>query len=177
MSNRMVTVVNTDNAMIGIAKPQYGANYKWVRYGQPINIPYEKLEQMLYDPGVETLIRSGSLYIPNMQDKIDLGLEPANAVEPQNIIVLTPEQMHTLWTVKPFEVFKSEIQKLSKTQLDNVIDYAISNKITISDKCQYIRELTHRDIFKAVSKELEYAEIDAREAERETRHKNEDGRR
>lgn len=177
MADRMVEVINTDNAIIGIAKPQYGANYKWVRYGQKIRIPFEKLEQMLYEPGVESLIRSGSLYIPNMQDKIDLGLEPADATEPQNIIVLTPEQMKTLWTVKPLEVFKSEISKLSQSQLDNVIDYAIANKITVSDKCQYIRDLTKRDIFKAVSRELENEEIDAKQAALEERRKNEDGRR
>ena len=34
-----------------------------------------------------------------------------------------------------------------------------------------------RKFFKAVSKELEYAEIDAKEAEKEARHKNENGRR
>jgi hypothetical protein len=53
---------------------------------------------MLWDNGVRVMIDRGILYIPDMKDKIDLGLEPEDATEPENIIVLSDLQINNLLT-------------------------------------------------------------------------------
>jgi len=58
------------------------------------------------------MFKQGLLYIDNMKDKQDLGLEPLEATEPTNIIALSPKQMEEMLTVKPIAVFKRELSKL-----------------------------------------------------------------
>nr|DAD59071.1 MAG TPA: hypothetical protein [Caudoviricetes sp.] len=109
------------------------------------------------------MFRQGMLYIDNMKDKQDLGLEPMEATEPTNIIALSETQMRELLNNKPIAVFKNELAKLPDAQIDNLIDFAISNKIVNVDKCAILKEVTGRDILKAIRTQEEIAAEDAAE--------------
>lgn len=74
MAQRMVKVQNMVNKTVSVKKPEYGINRRWTQKGQIIPLPYEAVEQMLWDNGVRVMIDRGILYIPDMKDKIDLGL-------------------------------------------------------------------------------------------------------
>lgn len=175
---RYVIIKNMLNANVSVKKPQYGINRTWTQFGQPMRLPFEAVEQLLWDTGFSNMIRSGILYIEDMQDKIDLGLEPAGAKEPENIIVLTEKQMADLWNNKPVEVFKAEVRKLPQMQIDNLIGYAIKNKCTDVEKCTFIKLNYKRDILKSISIDQDMAIADAKEAEKERERKLlEEGRR
>ena len=95
------------------------------------------------------------LYIPDMQDKIDLDLEPADATEPQNIIVLTDKQIENLLNNVPFVAFKKELEELSSTQIREIANYAIIHEIANVEKVNYLKSLTDVDILKAISRNLD----------------------
>lgn len=161
---RMVIIKNMYDAVVSVYKPEYGIQRKWQKLGQSIGIPYETVEQLLWDRGFRNLIDSGMLYIEDMQTKIDLGLEPEGATQPVNIRTLTVEDIKNLWNA-PIAVFKKEIDDLPAIQVDAVIEYAIQNDIADATKCIFIKTKTGKDILKAISnkQDLELADQQAQD--------------
>lgn len=155
MTERMVKVQNMVNKTIVIRKPEYNLNRRWTQKNQIIPIPFDTLEQALWNEGIRTLFDRGMLYIPDMQDKIDLDLEPADATEPQNIIVLTDKQIENLLNNVPFVAFKKELEELSSTQIREIANYAIIHEIANVEKVNYLKSLTDVDILKAISRNLD----------------------
>ena len=155
MAERMVLVKNMVDSRLGVADATTGIKRRWERRGQTIPIPFEAMTQLLWQDGFRRMIDQGLLYIENMKDKQDLGLEPQEATTPTNIIALTPTQMEDMLKKKPVDVFKKELSRLPDAQIDNLIDYAISNKIVDSAKCTILKQVTGRDILKAISRKEE----------------------
>ncbi len=170
MTDRMVEIRNMVRGNISIKKPEYGINLKWSTFNQPRKIPFSLLEQAIWDAGIRNMFESGILYIDNLQDKIDLGLEPADAVEPVNIIQLDVTKMENYWKNIPFPVFKKEVSNLTKVQVDSLISYAITNKIVDMEKCEWLKELTGKDILKSISQRAEMEEADKKRKEQEKRN-------
>lgn len=160
---RMVMIKSMYDAVISVIKPEYGIQRKWQKIGQTIGIPYEIVEQLLWDRGFRNLIETGILYIEDMQTKIDLGLEPEGAEKPVNIRSLNEEDMKNLWNA-PIAVFKKEIGDLPKIQVDALIEYAIKHDIADATKCIYIKQVTGKDILVSISRKQELAAQEAAEA-------------
>lgn len=157
---RQVIVTNMINGNISIKKPHLGLNRQWQRFGQKMRIPFDVLEEALWDSGVRNLFDTGYLYIENLQDKIDLGLEPEGAEEPVNIINLDVAKMESMWKTLPLDVFKVQFGKLTRVQADSLIEYAITHKIVDTDKCSWVKEITKKDILKAISTREDMAALD-----------------
>ena len=169
---RMVIVTNMVDSRVGIADPSTGIRRRWEKRGQSLPIPFDALQNLLWQDGVRRMFTEGILYIQNMEDKKELGLEPQEATEPTNLIALSQLQMKELLTVKPISVFKVEISKLPDTQIDNLIDYAISERIVNAEKCAILKQVTGRDIIKAVARQQEIEE-----EEKQERNRSAEGRR
>lgn len=177
MSERQVMLKSTVNGTVSVNYPQYGINRRWSKAGQPISIPFTTIEQCLYENGFRRMIDSGILYIENMQDKIDLGLEPADATEPVNIIALTQEQIDSLLRNSSIEEFKDMMLKLPRAQVDNLVEYAVEKEIIQMDKAAFIKELTGKDILASVSKKQQMREIEQKEERKNREYERENGRR
>lgn len=160
MAQRMVMVTNMVNAMVSVKDQAFNVNRRWMKRGQTIPIPYEAVENMLWEEGFRRMIESGVLYIQNMKDKQDLGLEPMEATKPTNIKALTEQDMKNLWNTVPITVFKKEVVSLPRVQVDSLVEYAIQNKIVDGAKCSFIKDLTHKDILSAISAIEEDAKAD-----------------
>lgn len=163
---KMVIITNMIDSQVSVRDPYTGINRRWQRRGQSVPLPYTTVEQLLWQDGFRRMIDNGILYIQDLQTKKDLGLEPQEATEPVNIIALTPVQIKEMLTVKPLAVFKRELSHLPDTQIDSIIDYAISNEILDSAKCDVLKEITGRDILKAVSVKKEMEAVDKAEKTR-----------
>jgi len=164
-NTRMVNIVSMVNKTVGVKLSEYGINRKWTKKGQTIPLPYDTVEQMLWHEGFRNMIDRGILYIESMKDKIDLGLEPSDATEPENILVLNDKQIDDLLRNKSYDEFKKIIEKYNLTQINNVINYAILNEITDSQKSDLLFELTGTDVLKEVSNKRELERVDRRERE------------
>lgn len=176
MAQRMVMITNMVNAKVSIKDPAYGVNRRWEKRGQSLPIPYEAVENLLWQDGFRRMLEMGVLYIPDLQTKKDLGLEPEEATEPINIKALTELQMKNLLTTTPMAVFKKEIAALPRVQVDNLIEYAIEKKIVNAEKCAFLKQITKKDILAAISAKEEDAKADELERRRREAYA-EEGRR
>lgn len=171
MEQRLVTLKSGVPGTVSVVYPQYGVNRRWMKMGQPMQIPFETVQQCLWENGFDRMIRSGILYIESMQDKKDLGLEPSDAEAPVNIITFTEKELEELLTSVPFKTFKERVLSAPKLQVDNLIDYAINHDKIDMEKVNFLKELTSRDILKAISSKREDEEAEKRAAEQEKARK------
>lgn len=148
--NDKVTIVSTVKGRVGISVPELRLKRDWPRQGARVTVDRDILKEAMYDPGVEYMFKTGMLYIEDMQDKIDLELEPEGAKEPVNIIVLDEAQMNRYMTVVPVNEFKGLVSKLSREQRQNLLDYAIEHQCTDMQKSDILKELTGVDVLQAV---------------------------
>ena len=104
----------------------------------------------MFDVGVRNMFNDGVLYIEEMDVKKDIGLEPEDASEPVNIIVLNDKQKRDYLINKPYNEFTEMVDKLSLTQLNELVDYAIEKKLVDFERSEYIKSKCGRDIINAV---------------------------
>ena len=143
---KKVKVVNLISSRVNISVPESNVRFVWERKGAVRTIPLEKLEELMYNPGVEALFSQGVLGIKDMDVKKELGLEPEDAEEPVNIITLNDQQRKRYLTVMPLPEFKENVKKLSVDQIRELAQYAIDNEIMDYDKSEIINKLCGTDI-------------------------------
>lgn len=142
MEKEMVTVISTVNGVIGIYLPDLRFKKEWTRKGQRQKIDKDLLQDIMYDPGSEYMFRTGMLYIEDMDIKKEIGLEPEEATEPVNIIVLDEKQLNRYLTVMPLHEFKENVKKLSIEQAKNLVDYAVQKETITFDKAEFLEKVT-----------------------------------
>ena len=145
MENK-VKVVNLISSRVNINIPDIRLNRVWERKGAIKVIPFDQLEEAMYNPGVEALFREGILGIDDLEIKKALGLEPDDATEPVNIIVLNDTQRKRYLTVMPTSEFKAKIKELPIEQVRELAKYAIDNEIAAFDKAEIIKKMIGTDI-------------------------------
>ena len=146
-----VTIVNTINARVGITLPELHFSHTWAKKGDKFTVSREIFDAMMYDTGSHNMFEKGILYTEDMEIKKEYGLEPEDAVEPVNIIILNDAQMKRYLTVMPYHDFKEGLDKVSNEQIVLLAQYAIDNKITPDiNKKKYIQERATIDIYKVI---------------------------
>lgn len=133
-----------------ISIPEIRLSRVWEKKGTVKTIPFEQLEEAIYNPGVEAMFRDGILGIEDMDVKIKLGLEPEGATEPVNIITLNDDQIKRYLTVLPIHEFREKLKELPREQITEIASYAIANEIANFEKSEIIRNITGIDIIKAI---------------------------
>jgi hypothetical protein len=93
-----------------------------------------------------------------MEIKKELGLEPEDAKEPVNLIVLTEAQMRHYMVTMPFDTFKEKIQSLKYEQIMSLANYAIENRLSDFNKCDIIKKLCGKDIIRAITLDVQNQE-------------------
>lgn len=142
MEKEMITVISTVNGVVGIYLPDLRFRKEWTRKGQRQKIDKDLLQDIMYDPGSEYMFRTGMLYIEDMNIKKEIGLEPEEATEPVNIIILDEQQLHRYLTVMPLHEFKENVKKLSIEQAKNLVDYAVQKETITFDKAEFLEKIT-----------------------------------
>ena len=148
--NKKIEIISTVNAEVGMHLPELRVNRTWAKKGAKQALDFDLLQEALYDPGVENLFKSGVLYIEDMEVKIALGLEPYEAKQPENIIILNETQQKRYLTVAPVHEFKEILTKISKEQAKELVDMAIKLKVTDLEKTKLLKEATEIDVMKAI---------------------------
>lgn len=151
MSERKdITIKSTVKAIVVMNVPSLNLRRTWQKKGAIQKIPMELLEQAIYDPGVEYLFRSGTLYIEDMEAKIALGLEEPGTEVPTKIIALTTEEAEKLLKNTALKDFREKVASLSQDQANELVNVAIDLKITDYQRAQILKEKTGIDVFKFV---------------------------
>ena len=146
-----VVITYMVNAQVGINLPDIHFKHTWEKRGDKFTVSHEIFEAMMYNNGARNIFAEGILYTEDMEVKKEFGLEPEDAEEPVNIIVLNEAQMKRYLTVMPYRDFKENLEKVSQEQLLLLVQYAIDNKIMADiEKINYLRDKTGISILKAI---------------------------
>lgn len=145
-----VKVVNLISSRVNINLPDVRLHRVWERKGAVKTIPFDQLEEAIYNPGVESLFTEGILGIDDLEVKQKLGLEPEDVKEPVNIITLDDHQRKRYLTVMPMHEFRTEIKKLPIEQIRELANYAIENEIIDFDKAELIKQIIGTDIIGSI---------------------------
>ena len=123
---------------------------EWPNKGASVLIEKETLEEMMYDSGFKYMIDTGMLYIEDLGVKKELGLEPEDATEPVNIIVLSDNDMKRMMTAMPQFEFDAKLKTLNYEQMLALADFAIKNELGDFGKCDAIKKACGKDILTAI---------------------------
>jgi hypothetical protein len=148
--DKKVKVASLVSQRVVLTVPDLRLRRVWERKGAVVTIPFEQLEEAMYNPGVENLFKNGVLGIDDMEVKIALGLEPEDAKTPVNIITLNDDQRKRYLTVMPLHEFKEALTKLPIEQINELAAYAIEHEILDFDKSAEIKKYVDVDIMKAI---------------------------
>lgn len=162
---KKVKVTNLVSSIVAINLPEIRLQRTWEKKGAVKIIPFEQLEEAIYDPGTEAMFRDGVLGIDDMEVKIALGLEEEGTTEPTKLITLNDAQRKRYLTVMPLDEFKVKVKELSDEQIEELAYYAIENEITNYDKSEILKKLTGKDVIKTV--ELNRKDKEAKESKGE----------
>ena len=145
-----VKVKSLVSSRVLLTVPELRLRRVWEKKNSIKTIPFSELEEAIYNPGVESLFREGVLGIDDMEVKIALGLEPEEAEEPVNIIVLDDSQRKRYLTVMPVPEFKQKVMELPREQIYELAQYAIDNEIVNFEKSEIIQKIIGLDILSAI---------------------------
>lgn len=150
MENKKVTIESLSTGRVGIDIPELHLRRRWEKKGAKTTINLDTLKEAIYYKGVSNLFTDGFLKIDDLNVKIELGLEPEGATEPENIIILNDNQKQRLLTVAPIRDLKDMLGKIPYEQVQELVDYAIEHEITDINRCEILKTATGIDIIKAV---------------------------
>jgi hypothetical protein len=154
-----VKVKSLISSRILLTAPEIRLRREWEKKGAVKLIPFEQLEEAMYNPGVEALFREGALGIDDMEVKIALGLEEEGTTKPTNIIALDDAQRKRYLENMPVPEFRQEVKKLPYEQLIELANYAIENEIANYDKSEILLGLTDIDILSAIKNNRDDREV------------------
>lgn len=145
-----VNIVNTIRGSILVEVREIPFRHEWIAQGASYSVERDVLEQLMYDRGFKYMIDTGMLYIEDMKEKQELGLEPEDATEPVNIIVLNDKERRRYMVNLSLKEFKEKVKKLSYEQVVQLADYAVANRLADFDKAEFLKEICGRDIIQAI---------------------------
>jgi len=147
---KKVVLTNLCNYEITVSIPELHFTRKFPRKGAKISVDKDLFIEMANDPGLIYMLETGMLYLDDMETKIDLGLEPEGASEPQNIKMLTDKDYERYLTRMPVSELKSTIDTMQVEQVKSLVDYAIAHEITDISRCDILKKVTGTDVIRAV---------------------------
>lgn len=150
MEKERVKIISQHNGPVSVIVPELRFSREWMSKGATIPVKRETLEELMYDPGFKYMIDTGMLYIEDMQVKKDLGIEPEDAEEPVNIIILTDKEKERMMTVLPLIEFKIKLKTLNYEQLQDLADFAIRHELSDFQKAEEIKKACGKDIINAI---------------------------
>lgn len=145
MANK-ITITSAVSGTISVNIPDLRFSRVWPRKGAKVVVDGEKFEEAKYDVGFSNMIKMGVLIVSGDTTPEE---EDFNPVKPEGL-VLTDKERAQYWTILPLDQFKEVVNKLNKTQLNEMVRFAVDNKYTNLDKIAYMKEKTGQDVSKLV---------------------------
>ena len=122
----------------------------WNKKGQKLPVSKQVLREAIYEPGIEYMFKKGILYIEDMEFKIELGLEPEGAKEPTQILPVDDKYLNRVLKLMPISEMKQAIDKMSLTQKQELVDYAVRQNDIQLDRLNIVSNKCNVDVLKAI---------------------------
>ena len=148
--NVIVTSMVSGTTILHLPQNGYLVKKIWPKKGAKLPVSKDSLREGFYRAGVEAMFRNGDLYIDDMEFKIELGLEEPETKVPTQIIPLDEKYANRVLKLMPISEMRQAINKMSKEQVHELMDYAASQNDVQMDRLSAIKEITGIDLFKVI---------------------------
>lgn len=149
MENNMIMVTSASDYTLVINVPEISLHRTWKKRGAKYPIDRKILVQAYYDPAVESLFRDGMLTTDDVNFLKEVGLMEEDGTT--EVIVLTEGLLNRFVKVMPLVEVKKELAKLSRTQLEELADYAVEHYTDLQmDRIELFSKATGKNLMKAI---------------------------
>lgn len=149
MENNMIKVKSASDYTLVVNVPEVSLRRVWKKRGQEYPIDRTLMIQAYYDPGVEALFKQGMLTTDDVTFLKEVGLMEEDGT--MEVAPLTQQMIVRLIKNMPIGEFKMELKKLSRTQLEELADYAVEHYQDLQmDRIDTLSAATGKNIMKAI---------------------------
>ena len=149
MENNMTMVKSASDFTLVVNIPDIPLHRTWKKRGAQYPIERKTLIQAYYDPSVEYLFKEGMLTTNDVEFLKEVGLIEDDGTE--TVVILTEALMTRLIKTMPAAEVKNELKKLSRTQLEELADYAVAHYTELQmDRVDLLSKATGKNIMKAI---------------------------
>lgn len=149
MENNMIMVTSASDFTLVINVPEIALHKVWRKRGSKYPIDRKLLVQAYYDPSVESLFKSGMLTTNDVSFLKEVGLMEEDGTT--EVVILTEALLNRLVKVMPITEVKKELMKLSRTQLEELADYAVEHYTDLQmDRIELFSKATGKNLMKAI---------------------------
>ena len=146
-----VKITSTTIGEVSVFQPSIPFRASWPAKGSSRMVDEETVEQLLYTPGFKYMIDTGMLYIEDMEQKKKLGIEPEDAIEPVNVIVLSDADKNKYMKVYSLEKFKEEVKNFLVNRLRTLQILQSRIRSQISTRAKSLRNSAEKILLKEFS--------------------------
>lgn len=149
MENNFVMVRSASDWTLVMDVPHLNLHRVWSKRGQKYPIERASLIQAYYRPAIEQLFREGSLITDDRDFLREVGL--LDEEEQPIVYELTDNMKQRLIKLMPLVEVKSELAKMSRSQIEEVANYAIIHyQDLVMDRIDLISKVSGKDIMGAI---------------------------
>ena len=148
--NTKIKVTSRVNGIVSLSLSSRSFKREWRAKNQAVLIPFEVLEEAIYDPGFINMINQGILTIDSMEACVELGLEPDGATKPVNHPVYDDTELRRLLNVATVNDFEEHLQKMPDEAKRSLAEMAIALKVRDGNKMALIQKYQNIDVNKAM---------------------------
>ena len=125
MENNMIMITSASDFTLVVNVPEISLHRTWSKRGSKYPIDRKLMIQAFYDPAVEALFREGMLTTNDTEFLKEVGLMEEDGTS--EVIILTDTLLNRLVKLMPLAEVKNELTKLSRTQIEELADYAVEH--------------------------------------------------
>lgn len=149
MENNMIMVTSASDYTLVVNIPDIPLHRTWKKRGAKYPIDRKILIQAYYDPSVEALFKEGMLTTNDTEFLKEVGLMEEDGTT--EVVLLTDALLTRLIKTMPVAEVKMELPKLSRTQLEELADYAVEHYTELQmDRIDILSKATGKNIMKAI---------------------------
>jgi hypothetical protein len=150
MENKMIMVKSASDYTLVVNIPDIPLHRTWKKRGAQFPIDRNLLLQAYYDPSVEALFKEGMLTTNDVEFLKEVGLIEEDGTEV--VMVLTEQLMNRIIKMMPVAEVATTIKKLSRTQLEELAEYAIEHYTDLAmDRIDLLSKATGKNIMNAIT--------------------------
>jgi hypothetical protein len=149
MNNDFVMVRSASDWTLVVDVPHLNLHRVWTKRGQKYPIARNDLIQAYYRPAVEALFRDGALVTDDKEFLREVGL--LDEKDAPVIYELTDAMKNRIIKNMPLMEVKKELSKMSRAQIVEVADYAITHYSELAmDRIDVLSKASGRDILTSI---------------------------
>lgn len=150
MENKMIMVKSASDYTLVVNIPDIPLHRTWKKRGAQFPIDRNLLLQAYYDPSVEALFKEGMLTTNDVEFLKEVGLIEEDGTE--TVMVLTEQLMNRIIKMMPVAEVATTLKKLSRTQLEELAEYAIEHYTDLAmDRIDILSKATGKNIMNAIT--------------------------